>query len=105
MENVSRRSFVAMAGAPALLAAQSGQGRSPNSKVVLGLIGAGGRGSVLGGNFAKVENAEFKYVCEVNDQKGAQVIKKMEAIRGVAPQRRRALLLCSLLLIPCLLFR
>ena len=56
MDTVSRRSFVAMAGAPALLAAKAGQGRSPNSKVVLALIGAGGRGSILGGNFATVEN-------------------------------------------------
>jgi predicted dehydrogenase len=87
MGTVSRRSFVAMAGAPALLAAQAAPRRSPSGKVVLALIGAGGRGSVLGGNFAKVENAEFKYVCEVNDQKGAEVIKTMTAIRGVAPQR------------------
>jgi predicted dehydrogenase len=87
MENLSRRTFVSMAGAPALMPAQSISARSPNSKVVLALVGAGGRGTVLGTNLAQVENAEFKYVCEVNDQNGANVIKKMQEIRGVAPQR------------------
>ena len=87
METVSRRSFVAMAAAPALLAAQSGQGRSPNNKVVLGLIGAGGRGSTFGANFAVVENTEFKYVCEVNDQRGAQSSRKWRHPRRLRPER------------------
>ena len=87
MESVSRRRFVGMAGVPAVFAAQSGRAQSPNNKVVLALIGAGGRGSALGGNLGKVENAEFKYICEVNDQKGAEITKKLEEIRGVAPKR------------------
>jgi predicted dehydrogenase len=82
MESVSRRKFVAMAGAPALLGAQSS-----NNKVVLALIGAGGRGSTLGANLAKVENTEFKYICEVNDQRGLEITKKLEEIRGVPPKR------------------
>jgi hypothetical protein len=56
-----------LAGAPAAFVAQSGRAQSPNNKVVLALIGAGGRGSTLGGNLAKVENTEFKYICDVND--------------------------------------
>ena len=55
--------------------------------MVLALIGAGGRGSALGGNLAKVENTEFKYICEVNDQRGSEITKKLEEIRGVAPKR------------------
>jgi predicted dehydrogenase len=83
---VSRRSFVMMAGAPVALA-QSALPRSANSKVVLALIGAGGRGTTLATNLAHVENAEFKYVCEVNDQKGDAILKKLEEIRGIRPQR------------------
>src|SRR5580700_5903172 len=85
MGTISRRSFVAMA--PVALAAQSTESRSANSKVVLGLIGAGGRGTVLGNNFAVTENTEFKYVCEVNDEKGDALLKKLEEIRGVRPTR------------------
>ena len=80
MDTMNRRSFVA-------LAAQSTQVRSANSKVVLALIGAGGRGSTLAGNLAKVENAEFKYVCEVNDQRGGEVIKKLDASRDCRYKR------------------
>src|SRR5436190_17027558 len=86
MQPVSRRRFVSMTGAP-MFAAQSGKPQSPNNKVVLGLIGAGGRGSALGANFAKVENTEFKYICEVNDQRGMEITKKLEEIRGIAPKR------------------
>jgi hypothetical protein len=43
MPPVSRRRFVTLAGAPAMFAAQAGKAQSPNSKVVLDLIGAGGR--------------------------------------------------------------
>jgi predicted dehydrogenase len=87
MQSVSRRKFVSLAGAPAVFAAQSGRAQSPNNKVVLGLIGAGGRGSTLGGNLAKVENTEFKYICDVNDQRGLEITKKLEEIRGIAPKR------------------
>ena len=81
----SRRKF--LAGAPAVLSAVAGRAQSPNNKVVLALIGAGGRGSTLGANFAVVENAEFKTICEVNDQKGAQIIDKITSIRGKRPGR------------------
>jgi predicted dehydrogenase len=63
------------------------RGQSPNNKVVLGLIGAGGRGTVLGGNFAVVENTEFKYVCEVNAERGEPLMRKLEEIRGKRPNR------------------
>ena len=41
MESVSRRKFVVLAGVPAVFSPQSGRAQSPNSKVVLALIGAG----------------------------------------------------------------
>ncbi len=87
MKPIDRRKFVALAGAPAAFIAQSGHAQSPNNKVVLGLIGAGGRGSTLAGNLGKVENTEFKYICEVNDQRGLEITKKLEEIRGFAPKR------------------
>jgi len=95
MKSVSRRRFVGMAGAPAVFAAQQEKAQSPNNKVVLALIGAGGRGSSLGANLAKVENTEFKYICEVNDQRGAEITKKLEEIRGVPPQRVTDMRACS----------
>src|SRR5260370_4600312 len=81
MRSVSRRSV--LAGAAVAFSAASGA----NNKVVLALIGAGGRGCDLAAKLATVENAEFKYICEVNDQKGEAISKKLEEIRGSRPQR------------------
>src|ERR1700732_3583342 len=85
METANRRKFIA--AAPAVFSAIAGRAQSPNNKVVLALIGAGGRGSALGANFAVVEHTEFKSVCEVNNERGARVIDKISSIRGKRPER------------------
>ncbi len=51
--------------------------RGANEKIVLGLIGAGGRGSGVARGFAGLDNVEFKYVCEVNDLRGHGFAKEM----------------------------
>src|SRR5689334_3681813 len=70
-----------------LLQSKSARAQSANNKVVLGLIGAGGRGTVLGGNLAVVENTEFKYICEVNAERGEPLMRKLEEIHGKRPRR------------------
>jgi predicted dehydrogenase len=56
----TRRTF--LAAAPAAALAQ----RSPNDRIRLGLIGAGGRGTYLAGEVRKSgENAEIVHVCDV----------------------------------------
>ena len=62
-------------------------GQSANDTVVLALIGAGGRGSQLAGNFAQIPNVKFKYICDVNDQRGGDAIKSLTERQGNAPQR------------------
>jgi len=71
MKSINRRQFVTTSAQGALLAAGAGlltipraQGGSPNDKVVLALMGAGGRGSGLAANFADLPNVEFKYICD-----------------------------------------
>ena len=50
-----------------------------NNKVVLGLIGAGPRGSLLAeGRMKDAKNVETKYVCEVDDTRGHGVIRNIE---------------------------
>jgi predicted dehydrogenase len=87
---LTRRGLMGPAAATAASAfagIQRLRAQSPNNKVVLGLIGAGGRGTTLGVNFATVENTEFKYVCEVNAERGEPLMRKLEEIRGKRPQR------------------
>src|SRR5581483_1041332 len=63
------------------------QAQSPNNKVVLALIGAGGRGSQLARNFAHVENTEFKHVCDVDEGRGGELMGDLERIYGRRPGR------------------
>ncbi len=78
---LNRRKFAA-ASAGALTAAVARGAASPNDKVVLALIGAGGRGSEVAWNTAQVKNVEFKYICDVDDTRGHEFTKRLEEKQG-----------------------
>jgi predicted dehydrogenase len=64
--------------------------KSPNDKVVLALIGAGGQGSKLIRMAANLdENVHVKYICDVDDTKGGYAMKEVEKIQGTQPVRVR----------------
>lgn len=73
----------ALAAAGALAPARA---QGANERVVLGLIGAGGRGSQLIKGMTALENVETKYICDIDAGRGA-VAKELEAIQGYAPTR------------------
>lgn len=75
------------AGAAAFTNPSRSLARSPNDTILLALVGAGGRGTVLAGNFAAIPNVQFKYVCEVNESRGAEMAAKLEKNQGRAPKR------------------
>jgi len=59
-----------------------------NDRIVLGLVGAGARGSLLTeGMTEKANNVETKYICEVDDTRGHGAMKNLEKIQGYAPKR------------------
>lgn len=61
---------------------------SANDKVVLALIGAGGRGTqVILGMQKCTPGVEVKYVCEVDKERGGRVIDELEKQQKVRPQR------------------
>ncbi|HBQ84098.1 MAG: hypothetical protein A2X03_13845 [Bacteroidetes bacterium GWA2_40_15] len=61
---------------------------SANEKVVLALIGAGGRGTqVILGMQKCLPGVEVKYVCEVDKERGGRVIDELEKQQGYKPQR------------------
>ena len=61
---------------------------SANDKVVLALIGAGGRGTqVILGMQKCLPGVEVKYVCEVDKERGGRVIDELEKQQKVRPQR------------------
>jgi predicted dehydrogenase len=77
---LNRRRFAAASAG--VLTAAIMRGRSPNEKVVLALVGAGGRGPEVAWNTAQVENVEFKYICDVDDTRGHDITKRLEEKQG-----------------------
>lgn len=90
MNNITRRTFITQStkGALGLAAgATLARAESANDKVVLALIGAGGRGTALANGFAQIPNVEFKYVCDVDAQRGGGLMQELAKQPGRAPQR------------------
>jgi predicted dehydrogenase len=103
MSRVTRRKFVALtaqgaaamaagaaavaAGAATLAEPRPSRAAGARERVVLALIGAGGRGHDLALKFADVQNVEFKYVCEVNEQRGGNTVEALEKAQGRRPKR------------------
>lgn len=95
MSKITRRSFVGKsmknaaalgAGAAVLGVGQPAASQSANDKVVLGLMGAGGRGRHVISNMARLEDVEVKYVCDVEDARGANAVAEIEKIQGSPPK-------------------
>lgn len=95
MSRITRRQFVAVAAQGAAIAAGAAALADPkpsravgaSEKVVLALVGAGGRGHDLALKFANVRNVEFKYVCEVDERRGGNTVDELEKIQGRRPKR------------------
>ena len=59
-----------------------------NNKVILALIGAGGRGTqVILGLQQCAKDVEVKYVCDVDNQRGVNAIKELSRLQGYEPAR------------------
>lgn len=95
MKSMPRRDFVRqatkgaslLASSAVLSAANAGAAAQPSGKIVLSLIGAGGRGSSLGSGFSKLPGVEFKYVCDVDQSRGVDLLRELEKTQGYAPKR------------------
>ncbi len=59
---------------------------SPNEKIVLGIVGVRGRGSMLGPDFAKRPDCEVAYICDVDSSLHGSRAKAIEDVQGRAPQ-------------------
>ena len=69
---LKRRNFLkltsaGMAAASAIKATRAQAARGANDKLVVGLIGCGGRGMSDAGQFKKLPNVEVGYVCDVDE--------------------------------------
>jgi predicted dehydrogenase len=79
--------IAAGAGFTILQNAPSARGAAAADKVVLGLIGAGGRGSNLAADFAARGDCHFAYICDPDSNRQAAMSKVLaEKQNGQAPQ-------------------
>jgi predicted dehydrogenase len=94
---MERRDFIekAMIGTAGIslgssLTASASSFKGANDKIVLALIGAGGRGTdTILGTCKKNSNVVVKTICDVNDLKADRAISAVEKQLGYKPQRSR----------------
>ena len=96
MKHLDRRQFLKqsvqgttalLASTPFLSSAQETKAQSANNKIVLALIGAGGRGSGLAKGLSGTGSVDFKYICDVNASRGVELIRDLEKQQSRAPKR------------------
>src|SRR5262245_52436797 len=85
-QQTSRREFLEQASAGIVAAAALGGthasgASSPNDKLIVGLIGCGGRGVHDAGLFKNTENVELAYVCDVDEGRRNAAAKSL-AVEG-----------------------
>ena len=95
MTMITRRRFVSTslegaamlaAGASTLGVPRHVQAGSPGNKVVLALMGVGGRSTDLAKKMLAIPDVQFKYVCDVYDLKGKAGVSALETIQGSRPK-------------------
>src|SRR5687768_10040032 len=90
MKTLNRRQFVqesfatasSAASAVALSSIRHGQSASPNEKVVVGVMGIGGRGASLAAKFAAHKDVQIAYLCDVDTSRFASAQRAVQAVQG-----------------------
>jgi predicted dehydrogenase len=87
MNPITRRSFVkASVAAPiAMSILPTAKAASPNEKILIGVMGLGGRGSYLAQAFAKRKDAEVVWLCDPDSRRLEPARKAIEAAQGRSP--------------------
>lgn len=96
MSRITRREFAhkSIQGAAVAMAfpvARSARAGSANEKVVLALLGAGGRGRHVIQGLASLPNVEVRWVCDLEEARAAGVAGALEKIQGVPPKTTKAM--------------
>lgn len=85
MGEINRREFMQYAAA-AGTAAFSINASGANDRVVIGLMGAGGRGTFLISEFAKRNDVEIRYIADPDSRRLESCAKTVEKINGKRPR-------------------
>src|SRR3954452_17840733 len=85
--NLNRRKFLQVSAATGLsLSVATGSVLGANDKVIVGVMGTGGRGTSLATSFAKQKGAEVAYVCDVQKQRAEKAAGEVVKAGGKEPK-------------------
>jgi predicted dehydrogenase len=84
MPNLNRRQFLKQSLATATTVAVFGapRGLGANERIVVGVMGLGGRGSALAGMFARRKDVEIAYLCDPDSRRLPGARKMVEELQG-----------------------
>jgi len=88
MKLLNRREFVkgSLSAAAALTMLPDGKSYSANEKVIIGVMGLGGRGTYLAERFAARPDAEIAYLCDPDTRRFARARNVVEEAQGNRPK-------------------
>ncbi len=81
-----RELFKGTLGAAALAALSGRRSVAASDKVVLGIMGCGGRGSQLASWFAAMPDVEIAYLCDVDERRFDRVLETVESSQERSPE-------------------
>jgi len=86
MRVMNRRNFVQSSASTVALAAFSKKLVAANDKVTLAMVGVRGQGANLTRNFARLEDVNIAYLCDVDQNVFGKAAKTVEEQKGKRPQ-------------------
>jgi len=88
MKSINRREFIksSVGAATTLSLLSPGKSHGANDKVVIGVMGLGGRGTYLAQCFAKRPDAEIAYLCDPDTRRFARARKIVEEAQHKSPK-------------------
>jgi predicted dehydrogenase len=87
MKRVNRRDFIRSSiGAATTLTMLSKKSLAANEKVIIGVMGLGGRGTYLAEKFAGRPDAEVAYLCDADSRRFARARNAVEEVQDTKPK-------------------
>jgi len=88
MESLNRRAFMkgAAGAAAALTVLPRSRTYGANNKVIMGVMGLGGRGTYLAEKFAERPDVEIAYLCDPNTRRFARAREAVEEVQDTKPK-------------------